>query len=606
MDSSSLTALQKAAQYYSQDNLVQADSICRALHLKIPNEIDVTHLLALICKKRGANAEAEQLFNKCIHQGPQRADILTNLGNLYRSLARFEDAEQHYRLALTTDSSFRQARLALARLLISVQRHPQGEKESLILIQQNKRDAEAWVALAACYRGQKEYPRAEQAFAEALKIRPDYGTARQNLGALLTQLNRHDEALKQLELAIKCGVTAPEVNINRAAALAGLGRFDDAIEVLVQSVAQQGDAIESLELLAKIRFMRGEENFARELTQSIEKYPRNINLLLCYSRLLQGADLLQDAEEILLTNLEENRGHPDIFCALAAVQQLAGKHSDSLRNAKQAIVNGASRIQSQELTIDALMSLGQVDEALPLIHDARRNFPLNQWYIAMEATAARLKGDALYETLYDYDKYVQSFELEPPTGWSSIAQFNTDLLAVLNQRHQLHVRPLDQSLRNGTQTPSSLLSDSADVIKAFLTCLEQPIQRYRDSLGTDAAHPLQARNHGRSELIGCWSVRLKRGGFHFNHVHPEGWLSSAYYVETPPEIETDDAKSGWIKFGEPRFSIPGATAEKFVKPMPGKLVLFPSYMWHGTVPIKGEAPRVAIAFDVETKLPAGS
>lgn len=606
MDSSSLKALQKAAQYYSQDNLVQADSTCRALHQKIPNEIDVTHLLALISKKRSANAEAEQLFKKCISQDPQRADILVNLGNLYRSLARFEDAEQYYRRALATDSSFRQARLALTRLLITVERHQQGEEEALILIQQNKTDAEAWVALAACYRGNKEYSRAEQAYQEALKIRPDYATARQNLGALLTQLNRHDEALTQLGLATKFGVTGPEVNINRAAALAGLGQFDDAIEVLVQSIAQQPDATEPLELLAKIRFMRGEENFARELALATENHPSNINLLLCYSRLLQGADLLQDAEEILLASLEKNIAHPDIFCALAAAQQLAGKHHDSLINAQQAIVSGANRIQSQELAIDALMSLGRVDEALPLIRNARRNFPLNQWYIAMEATAARLKGDALYEYLFDYDKYVQSFELEPPAGWSHIAQFNNDLRSVLNQRHQLHARPLDQSLRNGTQTPSSLLSDSAEVIKAFLTCLDQPIQRYRDSLGTDAAHPLQARNHGRSELIGCWSVRLKRDGFHFNHVHPEGWLSSAYYVETPPEIEAGERKSGWIKFGEPRFSIPGATPEKFVKPKAGKLVLFPSYIWHGTVPIEGESPRLTIAFDVETKLPVRS
>ena len=29
----------------------------------------------------------------------------------------------------------------------------------------------------------------------------------------------------------------------------------------------------------------------------------------------------------------------------------------------------------------------------------------------------------------------------------------------------------------------------------------------------------------------------------------------------------------------------------------GRLVLFPSYMWHGTTPITGDAPRLTIAFD---------
>jgi hypothetical protein len=35
-----------------------------------------------------------------------------------------------------------------------------------------------------------------------------------------------------------------------------------------------------------------------------------------------------------------------------------------------------------------------------------------------------------------------------------------------------------------------------------------------------------------------------------------------------------------------------------VQPRPGRLVLFPSYMWHGTMPIEGEAPRMTIAFDM--------
>ena len=604
MDSASLKALQRAAQYFSQGNLAQAESACRALHREMPDEIDVTHLLALICKNQGASIESEQLFNKCIGQNPKRADILANLGNLYASLARVDDAEQHYRRALVADASFRPARLALARLLASAQRYQEGEEQALALTQLNSKDAEAWVTLGACYRGSREYAQAEQAYLAALNIKPDYGAARHNLGALLTQLNRHDEAIVQLDLAVQCAVAGPELSINRAAALAALGRFDDAIAALVQSISKHPQSRDSLELLAKIRYMRGEEDFARELAQSTNDHPENIELLLCYSRLLQGADLLKDAEEILHTRLEQQITHPDIYCALAAVQQLAGKYGDSFANSQKAIAHGADRLQSQELAIDALMSSGRVDEALPLIREARKSSPLNQWYIAMEATAARLRGDPLYDRLYDYDKYVQTFELEPPPAWSSITQFNSDLCAVLNERHQLQSRPLDQSLRNGTQTPSSLLSDSNEVIQAFLGCLEQPLQRYRESLGVDPAHPLLNRNFGESELIGCWSVRLQRGGFHVNHVHPEGWLSSAYYVDIPSEVDTDAGKAGWIKFGEPRFPIPGATAEKFVQPQAGRLVLFPSYMWHGTVPIEGDEPRLTIAFDVETRLAA--
>jgi hypothetical protein len=34
-----------------------------------------------------------------------------------------------------------------------------------------------------------------------------------------------------------------------------------------------------------------------------------------------------------------------------------------------------------------------------------------------------------------------------------------------------------------------------------------------------------------------------------------------------------------------------------VKPEAGKLVLFPSYMWHGVEPFESDAPRLTVAFD---------
>ena len=44
--------------------------------------------------------------------------------------------------------------------------------------------------------------------------------------------------------------------------------------------------------------------------------------------------------------------------------------------------------------------------------------------------------------------------------------------------------------------------------------------------------------------------------------------------------------------------IAGCGPEHFVEPAAGMLVLFPSYMWHGTVPFATGAPRLTAAFDV--------
>ena len=57
------------------------------------------------------------------------------------------------------------------------------------------------------------------------------------------------------------------------------------------------------------------------------------------------------------------------------------------------------------------------------------------------------------------------------------------------------------------------------------------------------------------------------------------------------------AKQGWIKFGEPSFKTAMQTVRRAVQPVPGRLVLFPSYMWHGTIPFHATAARTTIAFD---------
>ena len=38
--------------------------------------------------------------------------------------------------------------------------------------------------------------------------------------------------------------------------------------------------------------------------------------------------------------------------------------------------------------------------------------------------------------------------------------------------------------------------------------------------------------------------------------------------------------------------------EYAVRPEPGRLVLFPSYLWHGTAPFETDESRLTIAFDV--------
>ena len=142
------------------------------------------------------------------------------------------------------------------------------------------------------------------------------------------------------------------------------------------------------------------------------------------------------------------------------------------------------------------------------------------------------------------------------------------------------------------------------VLKAHFKALEAPIKAYMQHIGRgDPNHPLLRRNTGKGRITGSWSAKLSKGGFHVNHVHPEGWISSAYYVDVPSEVNTGSSKEGWIHFGEPPYPVKDQNGnllsyEKIVKPSAGTLVLFPSYLWHGTIPLKGNESRMTLPIDV--------
>ena len=127
--------------------------------------------------------------------------------------------------------------------------------------------------------------------------------------------------------------------------------------------------------------------------------------------------------------------------------------------------------------------------------------------------------------------------------------------------------------------------------------IDEAVLAYVQGFSARDRHPFLSRLTGKVLNAGSWSSRLHDRGFHANHVHPAGWISSAYYVALPDAVTRE--KEGWLKFGEPPAEMKlDAHVRHFVEPKQGRLVLFPSYMWHGTVPFTSSQSRTTVAFDV--------
>jgi hypothetical protein len=167
----------------------------------------------------------------------------------------------------------------------------------------------------------------------------------------------------------------------------------------------------------------------------------------------------------------------------------------------------------------------------------------------------------------------------------------------LRTLHVARHQPLDQSVRGGTQTDGPLLSRLDPELRDIRARLAQAVSDYVAALpAPEPAHPLLGRIPRHARFVGSWSVRLTGGGFHEPHVHNEGWLSSAFYVALPDS--GPDSEAGWLTLGEPQASLGlGLPPVRSIEPKPGRLVLFPSTLWHGTRPF-ASGERMTIAFDI--------
>ncbi|HEX2493564.1 MAG TPA: tetratricopeptide repeat protein [Steroidobacter sp.] len=593
--------LARATRLLQAGQIKQAEAACRALLLKTPRAAPAVHLLGLIRKDAGDAREGERLLRESIALQPDEPEFKSNLAHLLRRTGRPEQAETLYRQVLQSRPQHRQTRIGLIRTLSDLGRQSAAEIECRALLSSNERDSQAWSLLAMTLREQNRLPEAEQAYQRAIEITPEQPLAHHNLGSVLVRMDRAEEALAALERAEARGLRGFELAFNRGMALLQLYRIDEAERAFVQAVEANPLHGEAQVNLARLRFMRGDPNFSRDMARAAAAHPHDANLQTLFALILRRVGDLPRAEALLRRLMTGVGPKPEVRAALSEILLEGGRLEEAETEAIEAVAALPDNANAVDTLVTILLARGRPDDALPFVHRQRQQRPLSQGWIAHEATALRMLDAAAYRELYDFDRFIRVYDLEAPAGWSSMEEFNAHLLGALAARHAFATHPLDQSLRNGTQTTRNLLKDADPTIQAVLKLFEAPIHDYQRRVGAEASHPLCARNRSPASIAAAWSVQLHREGFHVNHVHPEGWLSSAYYVSVPAEVRDQDLMSGWIKFGESRYPAPGVGPEAVIQPRAGRLVLFPSYMWHGTNPIHGSEARTTIAFDAIPK-----
>ena len=428
---------------------------------------------------------------------------------------------------------------------------------------------------------------AAQAYESALASNPANQAAADGR-ARIALIRREAGAAAHCRRAVELRQSDPQLQLQMILSVAvELG--EEAIPLLHDYVRRHPGTASAQERLAEMRSEAGEPEPFGAYAAAVRDRPADRALRLSYAMSLARAGLDEQALEAIEAARDRFGGDRDFILLEAFVANHAG-----LDERAGALLDRLDELPDAQLARGQhYLRTGRPQEAKRALEAGARDNPANLMIWATLAIAWRLCGDRAHEWLCGQPGFYGTSDLG--LGASELAA----LADVLRALHSSRSHPIGQSLRGGTQTRGSLLSRPEPEIQALGRALGEAVRGHVANLPpADPRHPLLCHRNSPLAFGGSWSVRLADGGFHVSHVHPGGVLSSACYISLPEGLGEGEEKEGWLEIGRPppelNVDLPPLIT---VEPRPGRLVLFPSYAFHGTRPFRA-GERLTVAFDV--------
>lgn len=417
--------------------------------------------------------------------------------------------------------------------------------------------------LALALREVGQFKRALAEHQRVLELTPEYAEGYNDLGTLMRkvgQLVKAEEAYRR----------ALEIDPNYSEALANLGNVLQDQDKITEAVACYRLALDALPNAATIhRHLGTALQRLNELDEAIASYRRAIKI----------------APDFALA-------HTDLGSALIE----RGSPREGAVCLRRALTLNPRQVDAYTNLGIALHDSGDVQGALTAYNDSLTLEPGNSHAIAYKTIALHALGrkyDVRY--LVDFDRLIVSTQLLVPRSYESLSDFNT----ALTKYAAGHPTLLGGDDRRPGIT-GELFVDAQGPVRDLVRLIKDAVREYVEGLPVEfERHPFIANRPSQFKIIG-WANVLDHGAD--AHIHPHAWLSGVYYAKPPQPSggPGNAATAGWLEVGRPdphRNDTEGYEVRMF-EPIQGRLVLFPSYVWHRVLPFKSQEKRVSYAFDV--------
>jgi tetratricopeptide (TPR) repeat protein len=576
------------------------------LHLNhFDKDFNALQLLGMLAYKTADYQKAIDYMLQSLKHNAKQPNTENNIGNAFKRVSNYKKARLHYEKAIQLEEKYQDAWNNLISLLVEA-----GEYEEVLSLSNKVNSLFGYsnqivLLCAQANRGLLKYDEAIRLLTSILQSKPNDASAKLELGKTYFTAGKCETAINYYFELINEGVNEFSIWHNLGNAYSNLSQFDKAIDAYQNSINLNPYYAQSYKNITQLKWEMGDHqglftHYKKAFALSLDDDELQLDYLEQLIRLGFNKEALTIVEVLTKSNSLNARQ----ISLSSRAYKVNGDTKKAFEIEKKILTFKYLTIESMLSFVETALQNNQFEVAHQQLVKVLQQEPDNQYALALSHTGARLAPLLFDNIVLLADKFIFEFTINPPAEFNSLVDYCQALDKYLQVLHKGKHQPLDQTLHLGVQTRGNLFDDDHPLITHLVNEFERCVEEVKTSIQkinkTEKIILYQGFNsHKPSYFSGSWSVRLHNMGYHSNHMHPMGWLSSAFYVTLPEEIQCERKKAGWFQVGVPNIKLQTELKPtRYIKPEIGKLILFPSFLWHGTVPFKEESYRLTVAYDV--------
>ena len=456
--------------------------------------------------------------------------------------------------------------------------------------------------LALALDGQAKFDEAATSYKKAIKLQPNTPDLHFNLGIALANLNLLDEAEASYWQAIRLNPNFFEAHGNLGTILQRQGKLDAAIASYQTGLKiNPQDARGYFNLGTALRDQGRLDEAVASYKKAIEIFPNYVDAHCNLGETIRDQGNMEEAIKNYQNALAINPNHPQANYDMAEFLYLAHRYNEAIPHFETSQLD-----DWLARSMYCLYKAERFDEFKSKLDEVVKTTTHTAPFIATLSSHYAINFDI--ENAYNFCK--SGFDFVHKNAIPELAEPNSPLLSeLLYDIENVSIETRAQAMViNGKQSAGNLFKRPETSFKKLGELVQREFINYKNKFaGADCE--LIKSFPDELEFTSSWYVRLRRGGYVDRHIHEIGWISGAVYLVMPTPNDIDGAFE-YGTHGDNYPIKPPKTLDDFpyehVLPNVGDIVLFPSSLFHRTIPFNSNEARICIAFDLKPSVNNGA